>query len=370
MRRELAAVAAVAAVDDNRDGAGATTSATTQGATTDPPPRKRPRKSAPSSSTILAAQQTRSPADALDTGILTLKVWEAVFEIFQLHFATLLPFIHPPTFLAQIRTVLARVRTLPDAEPHRAGDGEGQTVSPIVLLGVLTLTAKFHPQLVSIHGSGLGEKGSDPTTAAEYFATALKGKLTAQAQAEVDRGGISMERVQGLLMLALHEWGMCRGLEAWFLVGEATRTAQAMGLQFEADQIDHGYTSSAFRSMQADVKDDTSEGIVRQEVERRTFWGCMIMDRLLSSGRYRPSMVSSTAIEVQLPCSERAFTFGERVLTSRLHPAVDQRFDATLQDRNWDRTERGPDEGAQGRVIRLIDIWSDLARWIASGGLR
>ncbi|KAL9097063.1 MAG: hypothetical protein Q9165_001027 [Trypethelium subeluteriae] len=55
-----------------------------------------------------------------------------------------------------------------------------------------------------------------------------------------------------------------------------------------------------------------SDAFVEQEIRRRTFWSCFIMDRYLSSGKYRPQMLSVKDLRIQLPSSEKAFLFGEK----------------------------------------------------------
>ncbi|KAK2846357.1 hypothetical protein FQN49_005803, partial [Arthroderma sp. PD_2] len=69
----------------------------------DNPKRQRNRKHANSSLSSKEAMMKQNYLLALDSAILTPKVWETLFDLFQQHFATILPFLHPATSLAQIR---------------------------------------------------------------------------------------------------------------------------------------------------------------------------------------------------------------------------------------------------------------------------
>lgn len=361
--------------------------------------------------------------DALDSSILTTKVWEAVFDIFQSHFATLLPFLHPATFLGQIRQL-----STPTAPPAAAADGQDSMRSPgaridpsssLIPLGVLALTARFHPPLVAYH-SPASPGHSNPLAASEYYATALRGRL-----AGLDGASLAvpdLARVQALLMLALHEWGMCRGKSAWLYVGMAIRLAQAMGLPFELENEflprDTMRYSPGFKAetdhfglpRRAEPKEQTSDDIISQETKRRTFWACFILDRCLSSGKYRPRMIRVKELGIQLP-SDNAFAFGERVRTARLNePSVrrpqsfgaqgvqipsirqslgfgDEKLPAangTPDGKAWspisrrkdsseddvDRWEVGAEESVLSRVIRVIRIWGSIAKWSSAGGRR
>ncbi|KAG0160322.1 hypothetical protein PDIDSM_7849 [Penicillium digitatum] len=85
--------------------------------------------------------------DALDSSILTPKVWEAVFDPFQSHFATLLPFLHPATFLGQIRRLSSPAPPPPSTDKIPGIPLIRQThLVPDSAGGVLALTARFHPR--------------------------------------------------------------------------------------------------------------------------------------------------------------------------------------------------------------------------------
>ncbi|KAJ5102702.1 hypothetical protein N7532_003231 [Penicillium argentinense] len=388
----------------------------------DGPKRQRSRKMTLSG----ASAGSKAGLDALDSSILTVKVWEAVFDLFQSHFATLLPFLHPATFLGQIRQL-----STPAPPPVAALDGPDsmRTASPktdpsssLIPLGVLALTARFHPTLVAYHSPASPGHASNPLTASEYYATALRSRL-----AGLDGVSLAMPdlaRVQALLMLALHEWGICRGKSAWVYVGMAIRLAQAMGLPFELENEfpprDLSRSSPGLKAeadhfgirRRSEPKEQTSDDIIAQETKRRTFWACFILDRCLSSGKYRPRMIRIKELGIQLP-SDNAFAFGERVRTARLNESTTRRppsfgaqgvqipsirqslggfTDEKLPTTNgtpdpkaaWspvsrrkdsseddvDRWEVGAEEPVLSRVIRIIRIWGSIAKWSCAGGRR
>ncbi|KAJ5449316.1 Transcription factor [Penicillium cf. griseofulvum] len=361
--------------------------------------------------------------DALDSSILTPKVWEAVFDLFQSHFATLLPFLHPATFLGQIRQLSS------PAAPPATLDGQDprnpvyklDPSSSLIPLGVLALTARFHPPLAAAHSPASPNHSSNPLAASEYYAAALRSRLAGLDGACLAQPDLA--RVQALLMLALHEWGMCRGKSAWVYVGMAIRLAQAMGLPFELEnefpardpsRLSPGLKTEADHfgvPRRVEPREPTSDDIIAQETKRRTFWACFILDRCLSSGKYRPRMVRVKELGIQLP-SDNAFAFGERVRTARLNeptvrrpqsfgsqsmqiPSIRQSIggfgdeklpgpNGTPDGKSWspisrrkdsseeevDRWEVGAEESVLSRVIRIIRIWGSIAKWSCAGGRR
>ncbi|KAK2784077.1 hypothetical protein FQN52_009347 [Onygenales sp. PD_12] len=380
----------------------------------DSPKRQRSRKSMAAMSST-AKDLNKANGHVLDSSILTVKVWEGLLELFQLHFATILPFLHPTTFLTQIRQLPAN-SAQPDshsAKEHSQSPVPPAEASPLILLGVLTLTARFHPQLAQYHSPASPVAPCNPLVASEFYATALRSRLSGIDGADLASTDIS--RVQALLMLSLHEWGMCRGKNAWVYVGMAIRLAQAMGLSFEPENDESSRRTSSTGMFNPELehrdhKGQNSDEVIEQETKRRTFWSCFIMDRFLSSGKYRPRMIKVRDVEIQLP-SDNAFGFGERVRTSRLQDGDKRRsqsydsrgiqipslrhsmgygedpkprFNGPSDLKQWssanhraentengiDRWEVGAEECVLSRLIRVIRIWGTIAKWSCSGGRR
>lgn len=389
----------------------------------DGPKRQRSRKAVGLSA---AKDPSRAALDVLDSSVLTLKVWEAVLDLFQSHYATLLPFVHPASFMSQVRQLsgnqtsplaLSTVPNLQEATRDQIHISSAPS-NLLIPLGVLALTARFHPQLAASHCPSPHGHPSNPLAASEYYATALRSRLAGMDGASMSVPDLT--RVQALLMLALHEWGMCRGKSAWLYVGMAIRLAQAMGLSFELenDVSSREPPRSPATKLEADMygagrrpeqKEQSSDEVMALETKRRTFWACFILDRSLSSGKYRPRMIKVKELGIQLP-SDNAFAFGERVRTSRLNdpigrrpqsfssqgvqiPSIRQSIGGFADEkllpngsdpRPWspvsrrkdstedeiDRWEIGAEESVLSRVVRIVRVWGSIAKWSCAGGRR
>lgn len=62
-----------------------------------------------------------------------------------------------------------------------------------------------------------------------------------------------------------------------------------------------------------------------QEERRRTLWSIYLLDKLATSGRYRPSLFQDRTITLHLPCSETAFqsSIAQNVATLEEFPSLD-----------------------------------------------
>lgn len=140
-------------------------------------------------------QSFRHSDDPLESPPITAKLWKDVYNAFMLHCSTELPFLHEEVFHTRVHQ--------PAAE--RSADTQ------IFLLGMLALTARFIPDLVAFHSTS---DPSDPLAASEFYAEAFAARLDAPALT----GQPSLERVQGLLMISLYHWGMCRGQRAYMYI--------------------------------------------------------------------------------------------------------------------------------------------------------
>lgn len=389
----------------------------------DNPKRQRSRKVAGGGSGAAGKDGGKGLVDVLDSSVLSPKVWEALSKSFQTQYATILPFLDSTILKSQAGQLSASHSDAQSnhSEPNPQSPPPRPQLSPLILLGVLALTARFHPQLVAYHSPATAGNPPNPSAASEFYASALRTRLAGS-----DGLGMvnpDLVHVQALLMLALHEWGMCRGKSAWLYVGLAIRLSQAMGLSYEleTDPFNSAASTAAAReaSRYAALKQDydhfgiaqrqneqpeqSSDDVILQETKRRTFWACFIMDRCLSSGKHRPRMVKIRDLDIQLP-SDDAFAFGERVRTSKLsdNPArrassfdgpgvqipslrqslpygednlrngsspVAKRMDS-VADHDVDRWEVGAQESLLSRVIRVIRIWGSISKWACAGGRR
>lgn len=371
--------------------------------------RQRPRKS---THTFVAnpmggpRESPRPLLDALDPRLLTPTVWQELFDIFQIHYSADLPFLHPPTFLKPLRQSSMQPPSTTPITAEASAAAARPPASPEFLLAFLALTGRFHPRLVAHHSPPTATRPSNPFIASEYYAAAARERL---ATGWTDNRVHDIERTQATLMIGLHEWGMCRGAQAWLTVGMAIRSAQAMGLQYEMDLDDEPMSRSmalggeaermgldAGRKSSSNGHKSEEDAFIQQEVRRRTFWSCYIMDRYLSSGKYRPQMLHASELRIQLPASERSFLFAEKVRTLMLgeedhHVAgraeVQSHRQASVMLGNGDTPERsmsdaptdddekarlevGADEGLVSRYIKILEIYGKVVQWSCAGGRR
>ncbi|KAE8451704.1 hypothetical protein EG329_003161 [Mollisiaceae sp. DMI_Dod_QoI] len=295
--------------------------------------------------------------DVLESPILTRKVWDDLYEIFKLHFSTEMPFLHPPTFRNRMRAA-ANPRD-PSTSPADIEEGR------VLLLGVLTLTARFHPGLVAHHSPN----GDDPLAASEYYASALAAAFGPTIR---NISTPSLENIQALLMLGLYDWGQTRGMSAWLYVGLAIRLAFPMGLAFEDDPDKLLSSTLMSRDSRGITRTATiikssatpREDAIEKEVRRRTLWSCFIMDRMLGAGKERPTMITVDMLRVQLPCSDDQFLFVHNVKTGFLNSYW---LDGTAVDNELTSVN---DDGVLSRYIRLVDIFGRLSEWSYAGGRR
>lgn len=296
--------------------------------------------------------------DILSAHYLTPKLWSEVFDIYRLHFATELPFLHIPTLKEDM------------GAKFRANHKDSAPDTNLVLLGVLTLTARFHQDLVkyATHTASTqpgaakirpAQSKPDSSAASEFFAEALRKALGPLGTCMTTA---SVERVQAFLMLGLYEWSQSQpktgGLGAWMYVGVAIRMAQALGLGF-GDNPDPKSRTKASRSSIASSSRRSipqPELMIVKEVKRRTMFSCLILDRLLSCGKERVSTIRSSDLQIQLPCNEWAFDLSKDVKTGFLKGCPNE----------------GPrdieDDSVLSRFVRLVDLWGEISSFSFAGG--
>jgi hypothetical protein len=260
-----------------------------------------------------------------------------------------MPFLHPPTFRKRL-TKAAYPR-----EPTTVlSDGK------LILLGVLTLTARFNETLVKHHTPA--GKPEDPLDASEYYANALKAAFGPSGS---NLTKPSLDGIQALLMLGLYEWSQTRGLSAWVYVGIAIRLAQSKGLAYEDDQDDNRALKQNNNMQKGGFKSSTvaHEDAVEKEVRRRTFWSCFVMDRMLSAGKYRPNMISVDQLLVQLPRSDNDFMFGRQA-----QPQPGFLNSDWMEDKK--QATNLSDDDALSTYIRLVEIFGRFSKYSYAGGRR
>jgi hypothetical protein len=190
-------------------------------------------------------------------------------------------------------------------------------------------------------------------------------------------------------MLAFHEWGNCEGIKAWKFLGEAVRCAQLIGLHL--DLYDQGLLkNSLVRPGSANQQPGGSfeDVCIESEAQRRTLWSCYFLERCLSSGTFRPTVLRNGDIKIQLPSSERSFLFGQKVRTTLISDALVD-FHGVLNGESESRPgdiapspslayennpeadaiwETGTQEGIVSRCIKASEVYNQVVKWACAGG--
>lgn len=328
------------------------------------------------------------------------------FELFQTHYSTDLPFIHPPTFLKPLRQASSHGLNPFTVEQPTSVHPPASTE---FLLAFLALTARFHSKLIAYHSPHSASRPSNPMVASEFYASAASTQVRTINGARF--GTYDLETTQAMLMLAMHEWGMDRGAQAWVYLGLAIRSTQAMGLHYEQDLDDSPFArcvpiQTTGRLSIADsgrgsvnAASHSNDAFIQAEIRRRTFWTCFILDRYLSNGKYRPQALAVGDMRIQLPASEQAFLFGDKVRTPMLggdradapradlvqsqrraslvgeqlngnshrHSFASNGVNGAMDDEQG-KWEIGPEEGLGSRYIKIVDIYGRVVKWACGGG--
>ncbi|KAK9422489.1 putative Fungal-specific transcription factor domain-containing protein [Seiridium unicorne] len=288
--------------------------------------------------------------EVLSAPFLTEDIWDQVLDLYKLHFAPELPFLHLPTMKEKLGR---RFRSqLSDPNPD----------FNLVLLGILTLTARYHTDLVKYLAHICNSQGGnarsrpvqtqvDPAAASEYYAETLTRALGSMRNA---MGSASVERVQALLMLGLYEWGQTRpnsgGLGAWMFVGIAVRMAHFLKLGL----IDRDFRKIHRQLDRPSGNVTESQLILEREINRRTMWSCFVLDRMLACGKERLAIVDSEKLIIQLPCSEDKFDLEMDASTGFL--------------KSMPSDPRVTDDSVLSRFVQLVSLWGDISRYSVDGG--
>lgn len=162
----------------------------------------------------------------------------------------------------------------------------------------------------------------------------------------------SLALVQAYHLMGLWEWGEGRTYSAWIHIGIAVRMLQAL---LATPTQTHITLPRASRSLVHQVS----------EVESRTYWACALLDKLVSNGRGRPTLLPWTETNLPFPISDHDFVFDP--LT-----AADPTAQPLVERGGLDHVQLGILEAEKPAFIRIIatgmHIWSKIHQWIALGG--
>ncbi|KAH6641720.1 fungal-specific transcription factor domain-containing protein [Chaetomium tenue] len=114
-------------------------------------------------------------------------------------------------------------------------------------------------------------------------AVKLSEEYAAKSRLEIDTDDPSVDALQALVLLVTAFTASGKGKKAYMLLTSAVGMAMALELHRELD-------------MNARVTP------IERESRRRLFWTCYLLDRFMSCGSKRPSLISDRAILLRLPC--------------------------------------------------------------------
>lgn len=323
------------------------------------PPKKRKRPVVPAVGTPFRGKgRLGTPEDALESDLLTPKLWDELWAIHERHYSMEFPFLHKRTFLGPLQ----RFPPVPSLDKGRTLPGQ-RTHDPALVLAFLTQTSPFHPELVAQTGN--------PWDTAEFYAAAAVRHLDNTWSRQ---GEAAMQQIQALLMLGYHAWTACHSIPGYMMIRQAIAFA---GVH------EYAYDEDAERRLSENDPASKRDRFIRQESQRRTFWSCFILDRILSVGKGRHRVIQVKDLcDVQIPCSDKNFISGRAVKT-RLFGETDEDYamrrkkinDEALQ-RNGGRDpahiewEDRHDDGMLGRWIYVLDHFADVSEWSNNNGRR
>ncbi|KAF3930440.1 hypothetical protein ABW20_dc0104445 [Dactylellina cionopaga] len=317
-----------------------------------------------------SAGQTVAPRDgsqrplseALDPNILTPTVWSSIYDLLTMHYPHL-PILHRPTFLRPLTEAPTDTEVTHIATPpaNSTSATPPPSPSPLVLLAVLALTARFSTQLIKHHNT-------TAINTSEYYATALKSRLMTlnPSASDPDDDGFltpTVAKVQSLIMLAVHELGQSHGQSAWQWLGIAVRMCQLLNLPPRSPNLVKGW--------------------IAEESERRTWWAVVMLDRMLSNTGECGGRAFAYGWErvrgVPLPCSERSWLFSERITARVLDTPILASTAGSLAtgSETSGSLKNGipsgeavefpkEEESVHARLIRLVDIWGRVTIYLCN----
>lgn len=154
--------------------------------------------------------------------------------------------------------------------------GEEATQDILAWLGLVNLVFAFGSEHVHIQKSAIGRSPSNVVDRSRFFKRAKTLVFSGILQAG------KIELVQALLLMSHYLHGSLELNNCWTVVGLAIRTAQELGLYLDPANF--------------------TTDLIEQEIRKRVWWGCFVIDRVLSLKVGRPPTIHDTpAIRAGLP---------------------------------------------------------------------
>ncbi|KAF9740564.1 hypothetical protein PMIN06_000285 [Paraphaeosphaeria minitans] len=332
--------------DDNNPSPNPAVKRTDHPAARDPSPDHRPSESRKRKKPPITSFEKLSMADGdlIDPNRIDDAMWDDLYTIFRHHFATELPFLHEISFLRDVK--------LKDNHKHAPR-------FDALRLAFLALTVPFYEgfRRQSFH---------DSLQAARKYAEAAERHINFYALSSP-----SIEIPQALLMLSLRAHGEGQGSRSFIMLSMAVKTMQLLNCQFDHELVDKEIDDKKRSSTKQAARDESGQRFVLEEIRRRTFWSCFIVDRYISSGDYKTRNISleDPLVLVQLPCSEDNFDIGTKTKTRKLRES-DQDFKRRekkfVHNHPEDANVAWEDEDKQSPLvwfIKALDLFGDVMRY-------
>lgn len=166
-----------------------------------------------------------------------------------------------------------------------------------------------------------------------------------------------------IVRLGLHEKRNGQGVRYPITIGTAVVVAKHLGYHLQPDldenpDVNKSKVKDQCEPLQPDEK------FIREETKRRIMWSCFILDSYLALGKGRARNIQVDNLRIQLPCSQKAFDYGDNVKTRMLRE--DTKAFANRQDRNRNHSVRWEDDTSQEALvwfIKALDLCGDVVQW-------
>jgi hypothetical protein len=162
----------------------------------------------------------------------------------------------------------------------------------------------------------------------------------------------SLPLIHAYHLIALHEWGEGHTYSAWIYIGIAIRTLQSLLATKDQTQATISHSSQ-----------HVAYGLT--EVESRTYWSCALLEKQVSNGRGRPSLMSFRDSIPPFPTSDDDYLFGPISAPANAADTITHHGDvdyALLRDLEMQKP-------VFVRMLALgMNIWSRVHQWVALGG--
>jgi len=268
--------------------------------------------------------------------------WQELGRKFYLHYSADLPFIHLPTLMYSLSLSSGGSAMRRDSNQ---GIDQAQNLpddSLYLLLPFLALTARHWGTNFRDYLAPGSHDWSTSVELSAHFANLATRHLSTPSSEGHDP---SVHAVQGRLMMASYEWSIGQWAKARRLLREAISMAQDLGIDHEHRLRPGPQPVSVAMAFEAELMgvriktaashDRPSSIDTDQEISRRTFWSCYLLDVLFSLGEHRPKLMQNTEDLPFLPSTEDCFMRYPSLLIS---------FDDSLQ---IDNTLHEPDFGGR-----------------------